>query len=59
MGTPRIPDNSRRSRGIGIRLTPDEKEMVSYISNKHEMDVSGTIRKLIRDEYYKLSEKKK
>lgn len=58
MGTQRIPDNSRRSRGIGIRLTPDEKEMVGYISNKHEMDVSGTIRKLIRDEYYKLSENK-
>lgn len=59
MGTQRLPDNSKRSRGIGIRLTPDEKEMVSYISNKHEMDVSGTVRKLIRDEYYKLSEKKK
>lgn len=59
MGTQRIPDNSRRSRGIGIRLTPDEKEMVGYISNKHEMDVSGTIRKLIRDEYYKLNEKNK
>ena len=58
MGTQRLPDNSRRSRGIGIRLTPDEKEMVSYISNKHEMDISETIRQLIRDEYYKLSEKK-
>lgn len=58
MGTQRIPDNSRRSRGIGIRLTPDEKEMVGYISSKHEMDVSGTIRMLIRDEYYKLNEKK-
>lgn len=58
MGTQRLPDNLRRSRGIGIRLTPDEKEMVSYISNKHDMDISGTVRKLIRDEYYKLSEKK-
>ena len=58
MGTPRISDNSRRSRGIGIRLTPDEKEMVSYISNKHEMDVSETVRKLIRNEYYRLSEEK-
>lgn len=57
MGTQRVPDNSRKSRGIGIRLTPDEKEMVGYISNKHEMDVSETIRKLIRNEYYRLIEK--
>ena len=58
MGTQRLPDNSKRSRGIGIRLTPNEKEMVSYISNKHETDVSETVRQLIRNEYYKLSEKK-
>lgn len=58
MGTQRLPDNSKKSRSIGIRLTPKEKEMVSYISNKHETDISGTIRQLIRNEYYKLSEKK-
>lgn len=53
MGTPRIPDNSRRSRGIGIRLSLKERDMVSYICKCHELDKSDMIRRLIRNEYDK------
>lgn len=53
VGTPRIDDVSRKSQGIGIRLSLKERDMVSYICKIHELDKSDMIRRLIRNEYDK------
>lgn len=53
MGTPRIDEVSRKSQGIGIRLSLKERDMVSYICKCHELDKSDMIRRLIRNEYDK------
>ena len=53
MGTPRIDEVSRKSQGIGIRLSLKERDMVSYICKCHELDKSDMIRRLIRNENYK------
>lgn len=53
MGTQRIDNVSRKSQGIGIRLSLKERDMVSYICKCHELDKSDMIRMLIRNEYDK------
>lgn len=53
MGTQRIDNVSRKSQGIGIRLSLKERDMVSYICKCHELDKSDMIRRLIRNEYDK------
>lgn len=58
MGTPRIDEVSRKSQGIGIRLSLKERDMVGYICKVHELDKSDMIRRLIRNEYDKCTENK-
>ena len=54
MAMQRIDDNNRKSSGIGIRLTYNEKQMVNHICSKNELDTSDMIRELIRKEYNRI-----
>ena len=56
MAAKRVPEEERRDTGIGLRLSPVEKDMVNYICNKNRLDISEMMRDLIRHEYYRIKQ---
>lgn len=54
MGKERVERESKKSKGIGLRLSPFEKDEVNYICAKNQMEISDMIRKLISQEYNRL-----
>lgn len=54
MAKERVDRDAKKSKGIGIRLNPGEKDRVNYICNRNELDISDMMRQLINQEYFRL-----